>query len=112
MHTSTMSFLLIFSTFTFFLQKVHGLSNPMIALVVAPLNSIMQDQVRNNSTKSHNMLISILTVHFVVINFKHVRWLFMKTGVCCCRSQDSCPFFRMFDLVGERNVLFLLYAEQ
>jgi len=35
--------------------------------------------------------------------FKYVQWLFMKNGVCCCRSQDSCLFFRMLDLVGNRT---------
>ena len=50
----------IFQLLPFFLQKVHGLSDPMIVLVVAPLNSIMQDQVRSNSTKSYHMFIEIL----------------------------------------------------
>jgi len=50
----------IFQLLPHFLQKVHGLSDPMIVLVVAPLNSIMQEQVRSNSLIIYNMFIDII----------------------------------------------------
>jgi len=50
----------IFQLLPHFLQKVNGLSDPMIVLVIAPLNAIMQNQVRINSPIIYNMFIEIL----------------------------------------------------
>ena len=50
----------IFQLLPHFLQKINDLSDPMIVLVIAPLNAIMQNQVRSNSLIIYNMFIEIL----------------------------------------------------